>query len=139
MPVSTLKYTQTEDIMISQHVRCPIGDVFRAMTVARIVDEWGGGPSRVQAKTNGKFSLWDGEMFGVIKEIEFPRRLVYTLRELSWDPAWHDSLVTWTLREDQLGTELTLHHAGLPSRRIREIHRDGWGDYFLGPMKAFLE
>ena len=83
--------------------------------------------------------IWDGEMFGIIKEIEYPRRLVYTLRELSWDSTWYDSLVTWTLKEDHLGTELSLVHTGLPTRKIRETHNDGWGEYFLGPLKAYLE
>ena len=132
-------YTRVEDIDLTQSIRKPIADVFRAMTVPKLVDEWGGGPARIQARVNGKYSLWDGEMYGLIKEIEFPRRLVYTMRESSWDPSQLDSLVSWDFRESVWGTELTLHHTGLPTRKIREIHNDGWGDYFLGPLKAYME
>ena len=139
MGAVSLKSAVIEDIKRVQHIRAPIAEVFRSITVSRIVDDWGGGPSRIQAKVNGKYSLWVGEMFGIIKEIEYPRRLVYTLRELSWDSIWYDSLVTWTLKEDHLGTELSLVHTGLPTRKIRETHNDGWGEYFLGPLKAYLE
>ena len=127
------------DIEYSVEIRATIGDVFRALTVSRIIDEWGGGPARVQAKVNGRYSLWDGEMHGVIKEVEFPRRLVHTLREASWEDNWLDSLVSWRLDEIQGRTRLSLLHAGLPSRRLCELHEDGWGEYFLGPLKAWLE
>ena len=133
------KRVEVEKLCIEEHIRAPIAEVFRAMTVPRIVDDWGGGPARIQDRTNGRYSLWDGEMSGVIREIEFPRRLVYTLRELSWDADCPDSLVSWELTETDRGTRLELVHSGLPTRRIREAHREGWGDYYLGPLKAYLE
>lgn len=136
---SALYQDTVPEIVQSELIRATIEDVFNAMTVARIVDEWGGGPARIQAKVNGKYSLWDGEMHGTIKEIEFPRILVYTMREERWDPSYPDSLVQWTLEEAPRGTILNLHHSGLPARKIREIHNDGWSEYFLGPLKAYLE
>ena len=128
-----------KDILQIEHIRAPIAEVFEAMTVSRIIDEWGGGPARVQARVNGRYSLWDGEMYGTIREIVYPVRIVYTLREESWDEGQLDSLVTWELKESDRGTEISLRHTGLPSRKIREIHNDGWGEYFLGPLKAYLE
>ncbi|MBE7440368.1 MAG: SRPBCC domain-containing protein [Spirochaetales bacterium] len=130
---------EIEDIVITQTIRSPMVEVFRAITTGRIIDEWGGGPARVQARSGGKISLWDGEMHGTIKEYDFPRRLVFTLREISWDEHAHDSLVSWEFRETDRGTLITLLHSGLPTRKIREQHSDGWGEYFLGPMKAYLE
>ena len=127
------------DIQIAQTVRSPIGEAFRAMTTPRIVDEWGGGPARIQARVNGRWSLWDGDMFGVIKEVDYPRRMVHTLRELEWEDQYLDSLVYWELQEAEYGTRITLTHTGLPTRKIREQHHDGWYEYFLGPLKAYLE
>lgn len=132
-------YVRIPDIVITENVRSQIAEVFRAMTTARIVDDWGGGPARIQARINGKYSLWDGDMHGIIKEIEFPRRLIYTLREGSWDESCFDSLVSWELSESPYGTRLHLQHSGLPTRKIREFHNEGWGDYYLGPLKAYLE
>lgn len=128
-----------EDITHSITIRASINQVFDALTVARILDDWGGGPARVQAKSNGRYSLWDGDMHGTIKEIEYPRRLVHTFREESWDSSYLDSLVSWTLEETERGTLLSLRHSGLPTRKIREIHNEGWGEYFLGPLKVHLE
>lgn len=128
-----------EDIRYELTIKASPAAVFDALVDARVIDEWGGGPARVQARPNGRYSLWDGEMFGTVKEIEYPRRLVHTLREEQWDEAYFDSLVTWTLEETERGTLLTLNHSGLPTRKIREIHNDGWGEYFLGPLKVHLE
>lgn len=128
-----------KDIIQVEHIRAPIHEVFEAMTVSRIIDDWGGGPARVQARVNGRYSLWDGEMSGLIREIVYPTRIIYTLREESWEDSYLDSLVTWELKENSRGTELFLRHTGLPNRKIRETHNDGWGEYFLGPLKAFLE
>lgn len=129
----------TAEIVDVEVIRRPIREVFDALTVSRIIDDWGGGPARVQAKPGGRYILWDGEMNGIICEVDYPRKLVHTLREESWDPSYKDSMVTWTLRELDRGTELTLIHAGLPNRKIREAHREGWGEYFIGPLKAYLE
>ncbi len=128
-----------EDIHHSITIRASINQVFDALTISRILDDWGGGPARIQAKCNGRYSLWDGDMHGMIKEIEYPRRLVHTFREERWDESCLDSLVTWTLEETPRGTLLSLHHTGLPTRKIREIHNEGWGEYFLGPLKVHLE
>src|SRR5512145_1937169 len=102
---------KVEDIFQAEVIRAPVVEVFRAMTVARIIDEWGGGPAKVQARVNGRYSLWDGEMVGIIKEYEFPRVLGYTLRELSWDSTCPDSYVRWSLKELDRGTCLELRHS----------------------------
>lgn len=133
------KTEKIQDIIQTEVIRAPIVDVFRAMTVARTVDEWGGGPARIQLRVDGKFSLWDGDMYGIIKEYDFPNRLVFTWREEKWEESIPDSIVRWDLEEVSRGTRLHLQHSGLSSRRIREIHNDGWGEYFLGPLKAYLE
>lgn len=139
MRTATLRNSIIYDIEDSLEIRAGITDVFHALTTARIIEDWGAGPARIQLKAGGRYSFWDGEMFGMIREVQFPTHLVYTLREENWDSSWPDSLVRWDLRETHRGTELSLHHSGLPTRKIREIHRDGWGDYFLGPLKAYLE
>lgn len=135
----TEKTEKSETIEHTLSIYSNIADVFRALTVSKMVDGWGGGPARIQARVNGRYSLWDGDMYGVIKEYEFPRRFAHTLRETHWDQTYLDSLVIWNLTENPWGTGLNLQHTGLPNRKMRDIHEEGWGEYFLGPMKAYLD
>lgn len=138
----TMGATYSERLQDIEHevtIRSTLPRVFEALTLSRVIDEWGGGPSRVQAKLNGRISLWDGEMYGVIKEIDYPSVLVHTLRELNWDDAWLDSLVHWRLEEIGRGVRVQLLHTGLPNRRLREVHYEAWCECYLGPMKSYLE
>ncbi len=128
-----------ESIRYSLTIKAPCERVFAALTKSQIIDEWGAGPARVQAHRHGIYSLWDGEMFGNIYEIEPFSHLMHTLRERRWPPQYQDSLVVWQLQECERGTLLEMKHSDLPDHRIREIHKDGWGEYFLGPLKAWLE
>lgn len=123
----------------SEFIRAPVLAVFRAITTAALLDEWGAGPARFQAKAGGRFFLWDGDMEGMVVEIQAPSRLVFTLRERGWKEEWRDSLVQFTLTEERGGTRITLRHSGFADRRILERHREGWGEYYIGPLKAFCE
>ena len=94
-----LKNENLPEIQYSEVIRAPRTEVFKAMTTARILDEWGAGPARFQAKPGGKWSLWDGIMHGVVKEIHASDRIVFTLREIHWHERELDSLVTIELAD----------------------------------------
>lgn len=123
----------------SEFIRAPITSIFRAITSATLLDEWGAGPARFQAKPGGRYFFWDGEMEGMIVEIMPPVRVVFTLREREWKPDWRDSIVAINLTDEREGTRLTLQHSGFPDRRILDRHREGWCEYYIGPLKAFCE
>ncbi len=113
--------------------------VFEALSIAAIIDEWGGGPARVQAKIDGEISLWDGEIYGNIREIEWPSRLVHTLRHKDWLAHKMESLVSWRLESVSRGTLVQMEHKDIPSRKLRDIQNELWAASFLGPLKAYLE
>jgi uncharacterized protein YndB with AHSA1/START domain len=123
----------------SEFIRAPVSRVFGAITTAGLLDEWGAGPARFQARAGGRYFFWDGEMEGMVVDIQPPHRLVITLREREWKNDWRDSLVMFTLTEERGGTRLILRHSGFSDRRAFERHREGWAEYYLGPLKAFCE
>lgn len=134
-----LKSENLPEIHYSELIRAPRLEVFKAITTARIMDEWGGGPARFQGKPGGKWSLWDGIMHGVVKEIKSAEKIVFTLREIHWHERDLDSVVTIELVDAERGTRVELKHSNLPSRKVRQTLEEGWGDIYLGPIKAFLE
>ena len=120
-------------------IRAPLKKVFEGISRNTIIDEWGGGPSRVQARVHGIISFWDDEMYGNIREIEAPFHLVHTLRHIDWGEKCLESLVIWNLKEYPKGTLLQICHKDLPSRKLCEIQEELWTSSFLGPLKAYLE
>jgi uncharacterized protein YndB with AHSA1/START domain len=72
--------------------------------------------------------LDDGEevvAHGVYREIEKPRRLVYTWRWESWEETSPDSLVSLAFEARGQGSMLTLTHSELPEDEV-EGHEGGW-------------
>lgn len=69
---------------------------------------------------------------GVYREVDRPRRLVYTW---AWEGAeglhpGHESLVTVEFVPSGGGTTVVLEHAGLASEESRVRHRTGWSGTF---------
>ena len=113
--------------------------VFRALTDSNEINKWGGGPSRVQARVHGDYSLWDGDIYGSIREINEPSCLIHTFREKTWESSYIESIVTWHIDTVDKATILSLEHRDIPTRKLRETFAEGWNEYFLGPLKAYLE
>ncbi len=132
------KYNDNTQVYYEVTVMSPIEEVWDALTSSEKINKWGGGPARIQRKINGDYSLWDGEMQGVIQQIEKPTKLVHTLERAIWDSAHISSIVEWTLEESDRGTKIILNHSKLPTQQAQARHKDGWGEYFLGPLKYYL-
>jgi uncharacterized protein YndB with AHSA1/START domain len=80
-----------------------------------------GGSYRIEMRHSG------GETHiavGTIKELQKPRRLVYTWK---WEGGeMPDTLVTWELAEKGAGTDLVLLHERFPNEEATEHHTQGW-------------
>jgi uncharacterized protein YndB with AHSA1/START domain len=65
--------------------------------------------------------------FGTYREIDAPRRLVYTW---DWKEESHqmgETLVTVEFNEVDGGTEVVLVHEGFPAAEAKTAHEEGWG------------
>jgi activator of HSP90 ATPase len=84
-----------------------------------------------------KFSLWGGEIYGKNKEVVRNKKLVQEW----WDNAskWEKpSLATFELHDEKDGVRLELVHENVPDENAKDID-EGWKDYYLGPLKNYLE
>ena len=86
-------------------------------------------------KVGTEFSLWGGDIHGKNTKVSPNKMLVQ-----DWfGPEWaKPSQVTFDLREKQGVTEVNLTHENVPDGEVRDITQ-GWKEYYLGPMKEFLE
>jgi uncharacterized protein YndB with AHSA1/START domain len=117
-------------------------DVFDAWTSPEVLKRWWGARPTwtspgcdVDLRVGGRYTLRmlddSGEAHivgGEYREIERPRRLVYTW---CWErgggpPPGHVSLVTVEFRGDGERTTVVLEHSGLSSEESRQNHGWGW-------------
>ncbi len=119
----------------SYHIKARIEKVWQALTVPKDIEAWGGGPAKMSAKVGSKFSLWGGDIWGENVEVVKNKRLVQEWMSGEWAKP---SIVTFTLNKEKAGTQLVLHHTGVPKDELKDID-DGWRDYYLGPLKEYVE
>jgi activator of HSP90 ATPase len=118
-------------------VKSSVEEVWKALVDPKYINGWGGGPAKMDDKAGTKFSLWGGEIFGQNTEVIPNKKLVQDW----WDSAgkWDaPSKATFILQEDTAGVKLELIHENVPNESEKDI-ADGWKQFYLGPLKDYLE
>ena len=120
-------------------IKSVLSKVWAALVDPKQIDEWGGGPAKMDDKVNTKFSLWGGSIWGTNTNIELQKKLVQDWYSDSNNRKWESpSIVTFELKEEKDGVNLTLLHENIPDADAKDIE-EGWKSYYLGPLKDYLE
>ena len=116
-------------------IDAPVEKVWRAFIDHEEINEWGGGPAKMDDKVGSAFSLWGGDIHGTNVRVEENRVL-----EQDWyGGEWSEpSRVKFILSEVNGKTKVELIQQNVPDKEIDNID-DGWRRYYLGPMKEYLE
>ena len=109
--------------------------VWEALVDPEIIDKWGGGPAIMGSKIGFHFMLWGGDIYGKNIEVENENKLVQEWFSGNWQKP---SIVTFTLKNDDKGTILELEQVNVPEDDASDIDQ-GWDEYYINPMKKFLE
>lgn len=125
-------------LRVERRFQAPPERVFQAWTTAEALSRWSSPdeePAQVELdlRVGGRYRMAmtapDGathRVVGVYREIDAPRRLVYTWR---WEtiPDFPETVVTVEFRERvDGGTDLLLVHEGLPDSPSGRRHETGW-------------
>jgi len=116
-------------------IDAPIQNVWHALTAPEAIEAWGAGPVDMEAQRGHRFSMWGGDIYGTVVDVEPPHRLVEEWFGGPWDVP---SMAVFTLAEEGGGTRLDLEHDGVPDDEAEEFSA-GWDEYYLGAMKRLLE
>jgi len=96
-----------------------------------------GSPANVDGKVGGKFTAWDGYIFGSTLELEPDRRIVQAWRTSEFPDEAPDSHLEILFEEVAAGTKVTLTHSDLPEDQVQS-YRQGWEDFYFKPMKEYF-
>jgi activator of HSP90 ATPase len=112
-----------------------VDQVWKALVDPETIDEWGGGPSKMNSRVGSDFELWNGDIYGKNIEVIENSKLVQEWFGGDWAKP---SIVTFTLKKDIKGTVLELEQNNVPKDEFDDIDQ-GWDEFYLGPMKEMLE
>jgi len=96
-----------------------------------------GSPANVDGKVGGKFTAWDGYIFGSTLELEPDRRIVQAWRTSEFPDEAPDSHLEILFEEVAEGTKITLIHGDMPEDQVHS-YRQGWEDFYFKPMKEYF-
>lgn len=116
-------------------INSSLDEVWKALTNPKYINAWGGGPAKMDDKVGTKFELWGGDIYGKNIEVVPLERLVQEWFAGNWEKP---STATFTLTEEKDAVKINLLHTGLPDNETKDIEQ-GWKEYYLGPLKEYLE
>lgn len=97
-----------------------------------------GSPAEIDPEVGGKFTAWEGYIWGETKELEPGKRILQTWRTSEFPEDSPDSLVEITFESDKNGTLLTLLHTNIPAGQS-DGYEEGWHDFYFTPMKEYYK
>lgn len=116
-------------------IKAPAADVWQALVDPKVIEAWGGGPAVMDDKEGTEFSLWGGSIHGKNLDVISNKKLVQDWFSEDWP---EPSKATFELIAKPNGTRLEFSQVNVPDDEVDEI-ADGWRDFYLGPLKDYLE
>ncbi len=120
------------------HIKASPEEVWTALTNAKDIQNWSAAPARMDERTGTEFSLWGGNIWGKNIKVVHQKQLIqewYSMEDKPWDKP---SIVNFMLSPEKEGTQVDLLQVDVPDEYAKGIS-DGWGEYYLGPLRDYLE
>jgi activator of HSP90 ATPase len=96
-----------------------------------------GSPAQVDGNVGGKFSAWDGYIFGSTLDLTTNQRMVQAWRTSEFPEDAPYSHLEVLLEEVDGGTKVTFVHSDMPEDQV-DSYRQGWEDFYFKPMKEYF-
>jgi activator of HSP90 ATPase len=112
--------------------------IYEAFTDPRKHTEFTGSKATGKVKVCGKFTAWDGYIFGRYLEFEKGKRLVQEWQTTEWPDGYPPSKFELTFNPVPEGTEVSMVHSDIPLEQKDEL-ADGWKDFYWKPLKKYFK
>jgi activator of HSP90 ATPase len=85
----------------------------------------------------GKFTAWDGYIFGKFLELNEDKRVVQEWTTTDWIEGYPASKLELTFKAVAEGTKITMIHSDVPKEQADEI-AEGWNEFYWNPLKKYF-
>jgi activator of HSP90 ATPase len=124
---------EVKDLNLCEEFKCTKEDVYKAFTVQEMVSAFSRGQAIVDAKSGGKFSMFDSNVTGTFTALEPNKEIKQKWRFRSW-PEGHYSTVTLKFEEKEDHTNVVLQQIGIPANDY-ERTENGWKQFYFRSLK----
>ncbi|OHD57509.1 MAG: hypothetical protein A2Y33_05950 [Spirochaetes bacterium GWF1_51_8] len=127
----------SESCKIKSSFRAAAKDIYEAWMSSAGHTAMTGSPALVDSKVGGKFSAWDGYIWGITLELAPYKRIVQVWRTSDFGRDDRDSKIEIQLTEKNGETEFVLIHDNIPDGQMEE-YLEGWNEFYLDPMHDYF-
>jgi activator of HSP90 ATPase len=113
-------------------------EVYDALLKAKNHAAFTGAKATCSVRIGGRFTAYDGYIFGKILDLEEGRRILQEWQTTEWPLDAPPSVVEFILKKRADGAELTMVHTNVPAEQA-ESYRQGWIDYYWNPLKQYFQ
>jgi activator of HSP90 ATPase len=85
----------------------------------------------------GKYSTWDGYIFGKYLVLDDGKRVVQEWTTTDWEEGYPASKLELTFRAVADGTEIVMVHSNVPKAQASEVEQ-GWLEFYWDPLKEYF-
>ena len=89
-------------------------------------------------KVGGKYSAWDGYIFGKYLVLEEGKRIVQEWTTTDWVEGYGPSKLELTFCAVPGGTEIAMVHSNVPKEQADEV-AEGWVEFYWNPLKEYFK
>ncbi|XP_058789939.1 activator of 90 kDa heat shock protein ATPase homolog 1 [Phymastichus coffea] len=122
----------TTTVKQQQKFMCRAQEFYNVMTISEMAVAFTKGPVKLEAKKDGKFEFFGGNIYGEFVELS-PTKIVQKWRCRSW-PAGHFSNVVMDISEKSDHTEVNLTQTGVPVSE-EDSTKKNWERYYWESIK----
>jgi len=96
-----------------------------------------GSPAQVEPRADGRFTAWDGYIYGKTLELQPFWLIVQAWRTTEFPVEAPDSHLEVWLEERDGGVQLRLVHTEIPDGQGQD-YRQGWEEFYFKPMGEYF-
>ena len=122
---------------VSTIIKAGAKEIYTAWLDSKGHAEMTGGEAECSDQVGGKFTAWDGYIWGENLELEPFSRIKQAWRTSQFEESDKDSIVEVTFAETEVGTQITIEHSELAEDGGHYLK--GWENHYFTPMKEHFE
>ncbi|KAJ8877876.1 hypothetical protein PR048_022335 [Dryococelus australis] len=124
---------RTSMLNLRQIFQCTAEEFYKALTIPEMVHVFTCGPVKMDVKAGGIFEMFGGNIHGTFVELVPNKKIVQRWRLKSW-PEEHFSTVTFTIKQKEDHTEVSIVQSGIPQSEL-DVTRENWDRYYWESIK----
>jgi activator of HSP90 ATPase len=137
--IAGVNFLKKETTTIKQKIIIPASpkQVYEAYTDPKKHAAFTGSKATGKPVMGGKYTAWDGYIFGKFLELEADKRVVQEWTTTDWAEGYPASKLELIFKAVPEGTELTMIHSNIPKEQVDEF-AEGWTEWYWNPLKEYF-